>query len=135
MADKYTILNASGPFREPRELTFSYDYSFQRPTWPSPFAIRIKVSIPEELDPLRSTLLGNVQGTPGQQLVVTNLLSRRIADQKLVLANEAGLLNERQDVMISSFAGSLAPLAKKLEEWFSTAHEELREEIRLRAKL
>ncbi len=135
MVQPYTILNTSGPFREPRELVFSYDYSFQRPTWPSPYAIRVKVSIPDELDPMKSKLLGTVQGTPGQQLVVANLLSRRIADQKVVIANAEGLLGERQDVMVPPFTNTLAHLGVKLDAWFTENRDQLREEVRQRAKL
>ncbi len=135
MADPYTILNTSGPFREPREPVFSYDYSFQRPTWPMPQAVRVKISIPDELDVLKARLLGTVQGTPGQQLVVSNLLSRRLADQKLVIANEEGLMAQRQDVMIPPFKDAYAHLASKVETWFAAVQSELREEIRQRAKL
>lgn len=135
MADPYTILNTSGPFREPREPVFSYDYSFQRPTWPMPQAVRVKISIPDELDVLKARLLGTVQGTPGQQLVVSNLLSRRLADQKLVIANEEGLMAQRQDVMIPPFKDAHAHLASKVETWFAAVQSELREEIRQRAKL
>ena len=38
MADSFTIIDISGPYREPREESFSYDYSIQRPTWPTPKA-------------------------------------------------------------------------------------------------
>ena len=57
---KMTIIDVSGPFREPREPVFSYDYSIQRSNWPMPHAVRVKVGIPEELDVLRSKLLGPV---------------------------------------------------------------------------
>ena len=36
---KMTIIDVSGPFREPREPIFSYDYSVQRPTWATPGGI------------------------------------------------------------------------------------------------
>ncbi len=135
MAEPFTILNTSGPFREPRELVFSYDYSFQRPTWPMPQAVRVKISIPDELETVKAKLLGAAQGTPGQQLVVANLLSRRIADQKLAVANEAGMMAERQNVMIPPFTESYSHLAEKMDDWFASAQGQLREEIRQRAKL
>jgi hypothetical protein len=50
MTHPFTTLNVSGPYREPRELVFSYDYSVQRPNWPTPNGVRVKVSIPDELD-------------------------------------------------------------------------------------
>lgn len=92
MAEPFSILNVSGPFREPREPAFSYDYSIQRPTWPTPHAVRVKIGIPNELDPIKQRLLGAVQGTAGQQVVLNTTLTRRIADFKLRLANEEGLL-------------------------------------------
>ena len=77
------ILGVAGPFREPREPAFSYDYSIQRPQWPMPHAVRVKVAIAEELDVLRGKILGPVTGSPGQQLLVSQLLTRKIADEKL----------------------------------------------------
>lgn len=134
MAESYTVLNTSGPFREPRELVFSYDYSFQRPMWPLPQAVRVKISIPDELEPLKAKLLAGVQGTPGQQMVVANLLSRHLADQKLILANEAGLMSQRENVIIPPFTGELSHLGEKIALWFGEKQAELREEVRVRAK-
>ena len=74
------IVGVAGPFREPREPAFSYDYSIQRPHWPMPHAVRVKVAIAEELEVLRGKILGPVSGSPGQQLLVSQLLTRRIAD-------------------------------------------------------
>ena len=31
---EYTVLNVMGPYREPREPAFSFDYSVQRPIGP-----------------------------------------------------------------------------------------------------
>ncbi len=135
MAEPYTVLNTSGPFREPRELVFSYDYSFQRPMWPMPQAARVKISIPDELEPLKAKLLAGTQGTPGQQMVVANLLSRHVADQKLVLANEAGLMAKRENVIIPPFVGELGHLGEKIAVWFDEKQAALREEVRVRAKL
>ena len=47
------ITDVTGPYREPREQVFSYDYSIQRASWPTAQAVRVKVAIPEELDVLR----------------------------------------------------------------------------------
>lgn len=135
MAEPFGILNVSGPFREPREPVFSYDYSIQRPTWPTPHAVRVKIGIPNELDPIKQRLLGTIQGTAGQQVVVNAVLTRRIADFKLQLANEEGLLGGRQDALVAPFSGSLAHLLPKLEAWAIEQQQALREEIRQRAKL
>ncbi|MFO0774215.1 MAG: hypothetical protein U0172_06095 [Nitrospiraceae bacterium] len=135
MAQPYTILNTSGPFREPRELVFSYDYSFQRPTWPMPQAARVKISIPDELDPLKAKLLAGVTGSPGQQMVVGNLLSRWIADQKFVMANDEGMMTKRENVMIPPFTEELSHLGQQLLTRFEEQFAALREEVRVRAKL
>ena len=130
---KLTILNVSGPFREPREPVFSYDYSIQRTNWPVPYAARIKVSIPDELDLVKSKLLGTISGTPGQQLLIGQVLSSKIADEKLRIAEGEGLLPERQDTMVPPFTGPYQHLFPKLEEWLGREGETLRAEVKKRA--
>lgn len=132
---KMTIIDVSGPFREPREPTFSYDYSIQRTNWPTPHAVRVKVGIAEELDVLRERVLGSVLGTPGQQLIVSRLLTRRIADEKMRIAEAEGQLMERREVIIMPYAGPTAHLFARLESWLETARESLRAEIQKRANL
>ena len=135
MDDKLTIFDVSGPFREPREPIFSYDYSVQRQAWATPVGIRVKVSIPEELDVLRERLQGAVAGSPGQQMVIGKVLSRTIADWKVQIAEAEGLLLERRDVMLAPFVGPLAHLFQKLEVLFEQEKATLREEVRKRVGL
>lgn len=132
MDSKLTISDVSGPFREPREPVFSYDYSIQRPTWATPHGLRVKVSIPDELDPLKTHLLGSVTGTAGQQLVISKILSRTIADWKLRIADAEGMLTERRDVMVGPFTGPLAHLFPKLQTLFDQEQATVREEIKRR---
>jgi hypothetical protein len=129
------ILGVAGPFREPREPAFSYDYSIQRPQWPMPHAVRVKVAIAEELDVLRGKILGPVTGSPGQQLLVSQLLTRKIADEKLRIADQDGLLSGRADVVVSPFAGPLAHLFARLESWINEHGEAVRIEIKERVKI
>ena len=129
------ILGVAGPFREPREPAFSYDYSIQRPQWPMPHAVRVKVAIAEELDVLRGKILGPVTGSPGQQLLVSQLLTRKIADEKLRIADLDGLLSGRADVVVAPFAGPLAHLFPRLESWINEHGEAVRIEIKERAKI
>jgi hypothetical protein len=129
------ILGVAGPFREPREPAFSYDYSIQRPHWPMPHAVRVKVAIAEELDVLRGKILGPVSGSPGQQLLVSQLLTRRIADEKLRIADQDGLLSGRADVVVAPFTGARAHLFARLESWLEQQRETLRTEIKDRAKI
>lgn len=130
MASPFTILNVMGPYREPRELVLSYDYAIQRPNWPTPHGVRIKVSIPDELDYLRNKVLGVSGGSPGQQLRVTQMLSRRIADRKIQIANDEGMFQERLDVLVGPFTGPLAHLFPRLDIWMNESQESLRQEIR-----
>jgi hypothetical protein len=129
------ILGVAGPFREPREPAFSYDYSIQRPQWPMPHAVRVKVAIAEELDVLRGKILGPVTGSPGQQLLVSQLLTRKIADEKLRIADQDGLLSGRADVVVAPFAGPLAHLFARLESWINEHCEAVRIEIKERVKI
>jgi hypothetical protein len=130
-----TIIDVSGPFREPREQAFSYDYSIQRSNWPMPHAVRVKVGIAEELDVVRGKLLGAVTGTPGQQLLMSQLLTRRIADEKLRIAEAEGQLMERREVIIPPFAGPVAHLFARLEAWLEREREALMAEIKKRVNL
>jgi hypothetical protein len=135
MTHPFSILNVSGPYREPREMIFSYDYSVQRPHWPTPNGVRVKVSIAEELDYLKITILGISGGSPGQQMIVTQMLSRRIADQKLHIANEEGMFLERGDVMVGPFTGPLSHLFARLDAWMHEMNTSLRQEIADRVRL
>ncbi len=129
MAESYTILNVMGPYREPTEPAMSYDYSVQRPDWPTPQGIRVKISLEEELDVLKSKILEISGGSAGQQLRVNQILTRAIGDRKLELANEANMFDDRRDVMIEPFNGSLAYLFPKLESWMKEERDRLRQEI------
>ena len=130
-----TISEPSGPFREPREPVFSYDYSIQRATWATPHGVRVKVSIPSELDVLKTRLMGQVVGSPGQQLIIGNVLSRKIADWKLRIAEAEGMLAERRDVKIEPYVGALAHLFPKLTLLFDEDQSIVREEVRKRVGL
>lgn len=135
MDARIQIANVTGPFREPREQVFSYDYSVQRPAWLTAQAVRVKVAIPEELDVLRGKIFGTVAGTPGQQLIISKFLSRHIADEKLRIAEADGMLAQRRDTMVAPFTGPLAHLFARLEVWAVEQQETLRAEIKTRVGL
>jgi phospholipid N-methyltransferase len=97
--------------------------------------IRIKVSVPDELDYFKKRILDTGGGSPGQQLITNQILSRRIADQKLQIANEDGLFLERLDVLIEPFTGPLKHLFAQLEAWMNEHEESLRQEIITRVGL
>jgi hypothetical protein len=135
MTHPFSILNVSGPFREPREPAFSYDYTVHRPTWPTPQAVRVKVAIAEELGYLKDKVLGVSGGSPGQQLLVNKILTRWIADRKLHIANEEGLFLQRLDVMITPFTGPMAHLFPALSGVMEREKDTIRQEIRDKVKL
>lgn len=124
------ITDVTGPYREPREQVFSYDYSVQRASWPTAQAVRVKVAIPEELDVVRSKILGDVVGTPGQQLMISKCLSRHIADEKVRIAEADGMLSERQDFIVAPFTGPLVHLFPRLDAWAVEQQATLRAEIK-----
>ncbi|MGH7254218.1 MAG: hypothetical protein ACREI3_00445 [Nitrospirales bacterium] len=130
MGEPFSILNFTGPYKEPRDPVLSYDYSVVRPHWPTPHGVRIQVSIPHELEHLKTRIIGVSGGSSGQQLRVNTLLSKHIADRKLEMANEEGLFLDRRDVKIGTFTGPLAHLFPGLEKWMHEVKETLRQEIR-----
>ncbi len=129
MAEPYAILKVMGPYREPREQALSFDYSVQRPHWATPQGVRVKISLEEELDLLKTKILKIAGGTVGQQLRINQLLGRAIADRKLDIANEETLFNDRRDVMIDPFTGSWSHLFPRLESWMNQERDNLRREI------
>jgi hypothetical protein len=129
MTHPFSILNVSGPYREPRESVLSYDYSVQRSHWPTPHAVRVKVSIPDELEYCKNKVLELHGGSPGQQLLMNQMLSRRIADFKLHIADDEGMFSERLDVMVGPFTGSLSHLFARLESWMNDTKDSLQQEI------
>ncbi|MBS0151779.1 MAG: hypothetical protein JSR31_12635 [Nitrospira sp.] len=130
-----TIISVSGPFREPREQVFSYDYAVQRSTWPTPHGVRVKISLPHELEVFTGRLLGVVTGSPGQQLMTKNLLAKKLAEWKIQIAETEGFFLERRDVMLAPFVGPLAHLFAKLEERFQAEQAVIREEVKQRVGL
>ena len=135
MDTRIKITDVTGPYREPREQVFSYDYSIQRASWPTPQGVRVKVAIPEELDVLRDKILGVVTGTPGQQLIISKCLSRYIADEKMRIAEADGMLAERRDIIVAPFTGPLAHLFTRLDAWAAEQRETIRAEIKTRVGL
>lgn len=130
MSQPYTILNVVGPFREPKQSAFSFDYSVQRPEWPTPQGIRVKIGLEEELEVLKGQVLQLTGGSPGQQMRINRILAQAIGDKKLEIANEAGLFLDRRDVMIEPFTDEFAHLYLKLESWMQEESDRLRQEIK-----
>jgi hypothetical protein len=131
MPSDLTILNVMGPYREPQEPAFSYDYSVQRPDWATPQGVRIKVSIEHELDYLKNTILSFSEGSVGQQVRANQLLLRAIADQKLKIVDADARLAERLDIMIGPFEGdTMGHLFGLLDQWMQKEKDTLRQLIK-----
>jgi len=130
MDTRIKIIDVTGPAREPHEQVFSYDYSIQRASWATAQAVRVKVSIPDELDVLRGKIFGAVAGTPGQQLIISKCLSRHIADEKIRIAEVDGMLSERRDTVVAPYTGPLVHLFPRLDTWATEQRETLRAEIK-----
>ena len=130
MPSDLIVLNVMGPYREPREPAFSYDYSVQRPDWATPQGVRVKVSIELELDYLKNSILAVAGGSIGQQLRINQILSRAIADQKLEIADADGLLADRRDVMVGPFVDNLMHLFGPLDQWMKAEQHTLRKTIK-----
>ncbi len=130
MSSDLIILNVLGPYREPREAAFSFDYSVQRPHWATPQGVRVKVSIEEELNYLKDTILGLSGGSVGQQLRINQLLLRAIADQKLEIVDADGMLAERLDVMVEPFVNdTYKHLFSVLDQWMKDQKDSLRQSV------
>ena len=129
MVSDLIVLNVMGPYREPKELAFSFDFSVQRPDWATPQGVRIKVAIETELNYLK-TLLDCSGGSVGQQLRVNQILCRAIAEQKLSLVDADGMLAERRDVLVGSFVDELSHLFVSLEQWMKTEQASLRQMLK-----
>ena len=130
MSNEYTVLNVLGPYREPREAAFSFDYSVQRPHWATPQGVRVKVAIDDELEYFKTKVLQLSGGTPGQQLRINQMLCRAIADRKILIGNEEGLFPDRRDVIIDPFTDTLKHLFERLDNWMQEAREQFRQEIK-----
>jgi hypothetical protein len=130
MDTRIKIIDVTGPVREPHAQVFSYDYSIQRASWATAQAVRVKVSIPDELDVLRGKIFGAVAGTPGQQLMISKCLSRHIADEKIRIAEADGMLAERRDIVVAPYTGPLVHLFPRLDAWAVEQRDALRTEIK-----
>ena len=79
---------------------------------------------------LGGKILGATAGTPGQQLMISKLLSRHIADEKIRIADADGMLAERRDTVVAPFTGPQAHLFARLDAWAVEQRDTLRAEIK-----
>jgi len=127
---KYDVTLANGPFREPDAPALSYDYFVNRKGWLIPRVMRVWVDIKGELDLFQHQILGVSGGSPGQQLKLTQFLTRKIADQKAQLVLEEGRMEKSSEVLVKGFTETDVHLFPRLEAWMREAKDRVREEIR-----
>lgn len=127
---KYDVTLRNGPFREPDAPALSYDYYVNRKGWLIPRALRVWVDIKGELELFQHQILGVSGGLPGQQLKLTQFLTRKIADQKAQLVLEEGRIEKSSEVLVKGFTDTDAHLFPRLEAWMREVRDQVREEIR-----
>ena len=126
----YEVTLSSGPFREPNAEAISYDFFVNRKGWLIPRVIRVFIDIKGELDLFRHAILGVSGGSPGQQLILTHMLTRKIADQKVKIVLEEDRIEKSSEVLVKGFTENDSYLFPKLEEWMQAVKDQVRAEIK-----
>ncbi|TAL12039.1 MAG: hypothetical protein EPO02_02745 [Nitrospirae bacterium] len=131
----YDVTLSTGPFREPNAPAISYDFFINRKGWLIPRVMRVFVEIQDELDLFQRTILGVSGGSPGQQIKLMQMLTRKIADQKVKMVLDEDRIEKSTEVLIQGFSGNDGYLFPKLEEWMWAVKEQVREEIKTQVGL
>ncbi len=129
-AHQYDVTLSTGPFREPDAEAISYDFYVNRKGWLIPRAMRVFVDIKGELDLFQHQILDVSGGSPGQQLKLMQMLTRKIADQKVRIVLEENRIEKATEVLVKGFTGNDGYLAPKLETWMRAVKDQVREEIK-----
>ena len=125
----YDVSLSAGPFREPGKDVLSYDFFVNRKGWMIPRVMRVFVDIKAELEPFQKGILGVSGGSPGQQLKLTQMLTRLIADQKIQIVLAEGRIEKASELLVPAFTGNDAYLFPKLEAWMMEGKDRVRAEI------
>jgi hypothetical protein len=132
---QYDVSLSTGPFREPGKDVLSYDFYVNRKGWLIPRVMRVFVDIKSELDVFQKEVLNVSGGSPGQQLKLTQMLTRLIADQKVAIALTDGRIEKSSEVLVTAFTGPDAYLFPQLHAWMLEFKERVREDIRAKIGL
>ena len=97
--------------------------------------MRVFVDIKAELEPFQQRILEVSGGSPGQQLKLMQMLTRKIADQKAAIVLDEGRIEKTTELLVPSFTGNDAYLFQKLEAWMMEAKDQIREEIKSKVGL
>jgi hypothetical protein len=131
----YDVTLSTGPFREPNAEALSYDFFVNRKGWLIPRVMRVFIDLKAELEPFQQKILGVSGGSPGQQLKLTHMLTRKIADQKVRIVLEEDRIEKSSEVLVKGFIENDSYLFPKLEEWMLAVKDQVREEIRTQVRL
>ena len=134
-AYQYDVTLSTGPFREPDAEAISYDFYVNRKGWLIPRVMRVFVDLKGELDLFQRQILGLSGGSPGQQLKLMQMLTRKIADQKVRIVLEEGRIEKSSEVLVKGFTGNDGYLSPQLEAWMLAVKDQVREEIKARVGL
>lgn len=131
----YEVTLSTGPFREPNAAAISYDFFINRKGWLIPRVMRVFVEIKSELELFQQTILGVSGGSPGQQIKLMQILTRKIAEQKITMVLEEDRIEKSTEVLVKGFTEHDSYLLPKLEEWMLAVKDQVREEIRMQVGL
>ena len=126
----YELTLSTGPFREPNASAISYDFFVNRKGWLIPRVMRVLVDITSELELFQHAILGVSGGSPGQQIKLMQMLTRKIAEQKAGIVLEEDRIEKSTEVLVKGFTDNDSYLFPKLEEWMRAVKDQVREEIR-----
>lgn len=127
---QYDVSVSAGPFREPSKDVLSYDFFVNRKGWLIPRVMRVFVDVKTELHVFQQEVLQVSGGSPGQQLKLTQMLTRLIADQKVAIALADGRIEKASEVLIPVFTAGDQHLFPRLHEWMLEVKERVRQDIR-----
>jgi hypothetical protein len=127
---QYDVSLSTGPFREPGKDVLSYDFFINRKGWLIPRVMRVFVDVKSELDVFQRDVLQVSGGSPGQQLKLTQTLTRLIADQKVAIMLADGRIEKASEVLVPAFTAGDGHLFLKLQDWMLDVKERVRQEIK-----
>src|SRR5437899_11308708 len=110
---KYEVSLSAGPFREPGRDILSYDFFVNRQGWLIPRIMRVFVDIKAELEPIQQGILGVSGGSPGQQLKLMQMLTRKIADQKAATVLDEGRIDKTTELVVPAIPRNDASVSQQ----------------------
>jgi hypothetical protein len=92
--------------------------------------MRVFIDLKAELEPFQQKILGLSGGSPGQQLKLTQMLTRMIAEQKAQIVLAEGRIEQASEVLVRGFTEHDGYLFPKLEAWMVAVRDQVREQAK-----